>query len=623
MATATADMEQMLGMTPSDPAAAGIGSLSTALGPAPEDPMMPDVEDPMMSGAEGGLESMAQRLAAMGRGGDALIAHMTPGELVVPGDILNQNPEVQEMIFAEMRLAGIENPEQYIVGSEANSINPETGLPEFFFKKVFRSVRKAVKNVANVVKKAAPLVVPIAINMIAPGLGAVASGALGAGIGTLVQGGDLKDAFKSALIGGAMGGLYKGIGAGFEAYKGGASFGDAFSAGTKAIGQDLQGFQNTLQSGDLLKGGVFDSPTGIAPSGMGTPEPIDAVDGVGGDTFSPEARQALMSNPSGAPTNPTQALDVVKSGGVPPVQTTGSADLFAAGSTPVQTTGSADLFAAGSAPTTSPVQYAGQSTTTPPGSVLSSTASTPIPLDAPPLSQTLPDYKTVGNLENVTGGPRSYLQQTGDVLFSGGNSPGDIARMKADAYAAELAATGDKVLARQAYNSAGPGIMARFGPSTALAAGAAYAGGMFDTPPDEPPYQDEQFQQTRYFDMTPEERAKYRVAQLYGTQGSTGPTVVQSDYGMFGYNPYMYYTQPAMFRRPTYAAMGGEMTSFPRMNGSIAGPGTETSDDVPAMLSDGEFVMTAKAVRGAGNGSREQGIKTMYDMMSQFEGMVA
>jgi len=69
------------------------------------------------------------------------------------------------------------------------------------------------------------------------------------------------------------------------------------------------------------------------------------------------------------------------------------------------------------------------------------------------------------------------------------------------------------------------------------------------------------------------------------------------------------------------AAQGGGIDEniFPRMNGPIEGPGTETSDDIPAMLSDGEFVMTAKAVRGAGNGSRQQGMRNMYDMMSNFE----
>jgi len=68
------------------------------------------------------------------------------------------------------------------------------------------------------------------------------------------------------------------------------------------------------------------------------------------------------------------------------------------------------------------------------------------------------------------------------------------------------------------------------------------------------------------------------------------------------------------------AASGGEMQNFPRKTGYIGGPGTETSDSIPAMLSDGEFVMNAKAVRGAGGGSREQGVRKMYDMMRAFEG---
>lgn len=82
------------------------------------------------------------------------------------------------------------------------------------------------------------------------------------------------------------------------------------------------------------------------------------------------------------------------------------------------------------------------------------------------------------------------------------------------------------------------------------------------------------------------------------------------------------------------AAKGGEMDlendprmqkdrmTFPRRQGYIAGPGTETSDDIPAMLSDGEFVMTARAVRGAGDGSRQKGVKKMYDIMRAFEGGV-
>lgn len=65
--------------------------------------------------------------------------------------------------------------------------------------------------------------------------------------------------------------------------------------------------------------------------------------------------------------------------------------------------------------------------------------------------------------------------------------------------------------------------------------------------------------------------------------------------------------------------------------GMVKGPGTGTSDSIPAKiyqngrpvrearLSDGEFVMTNRAVRGAGNGDRAKGAAEMYRMMRQFE----
>lgn len=53
--------------------------------------------------------------------------------------------------------------------------------------------------------------------------------------------------------------------------------------------------------------------------------------------------------------------------------------------------------------------------------------------------------------------------------------------------------------------------------------------------------------------------------------------------------------------------------------GEVTGPGTGTSDSVPARLSDGEFVITAKAVNGAGGGDRDIGAARLYDMMADLE----
>ena len=69
------------------------------------------------------------------------------------------------------------------------------------------------------------------------------------------------------------------------------------------------------------------------------------------------------------------------------------------------------------------------------------------------------------------------------------------------------------------------------------------------------------------------------------------------------------------------AANGGVM-DLRQSGGMSLGPGTEKSDDIPAMLSDGEFVMTARAVRGFGNGSRKAGAKKLYQMMDNAESNV-
>jgi hypothetical protein len=72
-------------------------------------------------------------------------------------------------------------------------------------------------------------------------------------------------------------------------------------------------------------------------------------------------------------------------------------------------------------------------------------------------------------------------------------------------------------------------------------------------------------------------------------------------------------------------ADGGD---FPRKNGKIAGPGTETSDDIPAMLSDGEFVINSKTVRGLGaamggkgkQDTRDRGSKFLYSLQDKYGG---
>jgi len=168
------------------------------------------------------FKAIGKEMANFGRYGDDTVAHVETGELIVPRALIESNPKLKESIFGHLRELGVEDPERYVVGTSKNSLNPDTGLPEFFLKKLFKGAKKAVSSVAKGVgralkgvgkalKRVAPVIVPLALNYFLPGLGAVYSGALGAGITTLLQGGDVKDALKSAFVGGATGAVTAGF----------------------------------------------------------------------------------------------------------------------------------------------------------------------------------------------------------------------------------------------------------------------------------------------------------------------------------------------------------------------------------------------------------------------------
>jgi len=178
-----------------------------------------------------------------------------------------------------------------------------------------------------------------------------------------------------------------------------------------------------------------------------------------------------------------------------------------------------------------------------------------------------------------------------------------------------------------------PGLFAKYG-KAALATGAAAAAvGAFDeipAPPVTDPYDSASASERRLANFPRKYSTDIPVAGMganiddimvpYAGEQMAQPTVqiaqpLEEQYPDL-YKQYLAQMQP----QPQYSAAGGPMESFPRRTGYIAGPGTETSDDIPAMLSDGEFVMNAKAVRGAGNGSREEGVRNMYQMMRAFEG---
>ena len=83
-------------------------------------------------------------------------------------------------------------------------------------------------------------------------------------------------------------------------------------------------------------------------------------------------------------------------------------------------------------------------------------------------------------------------------------------------------------------------------------------------------------------------------------------------------------TQEGIGNIPTRQNSAGVTELDFRDNGGFVPPIgiKEKADDIPAMVSNNEFVMTADAVKGMGGGSVERGSQRMYDMMKQLEGKV-
>lgn len=90
-------------------------------------------------------------IAKKGRGTDTVLGHLTKGELVIPREML-ASKELKKVLKKAFDAAEADM-DAYIVGNAKNSINPETGHPEFFFKKLKRAFKKVTRGVKKVGKK--------------------------------------------------------------------------------------------------------------------------------------------------------------------------------------------------------------------------------------------------------------------------------------------------------------------------------------------------------------------------------------------------------------------------------------------------------------------------------------
>ena len=106
---------------------------AAAAAPPANDPMMDMMGDAGLAMApDTGMVPEPEEVDAMakqGENGDTTMGHLTPGEVVIPINLL-EDPAIKATIM-DMFDSREMDMEQYTVGSEANSINPDTGYPEF------------------------------------------------------------------------------------------------------------------------------------------------------------------------------------------------------------------------------------------------------------------------------------------------------------------------------------------------------------------------------------------------------------------------------------------------------------------------------------------------------------
>ena len=556
------------------------------------------------------MEDNIQKLASMGRFEDDQIAHVATGEMIVPPVI---SPVTRMMIEDDMLSQGMD-PNQYIVGGNP-SINPRTGLQEFFIKKLFKKVKNVFKKVA-----------PIAVSFI-PGIGPVAKAALTAGVG---KASGLST--KEALLAGATAGL-------------GSKF-----LGSGAGGKGLQGLKGT--SGKFFgKGGTFRN---ILGRGREFVLPGEDNKGLFRNIFGGGiSGQQEMMMPSGDFT--------MVSGGEQDYQTN-----------PLVT----DLYQRGV------ITYQ-QGFDGMPGFFTNKDGDkffTPEQVEAAYASQPSGLGRFFRRDPEDKGRTPQIIKSIGDILgFGGSSGPTETGRFFGRKTPEAIKGIEDKIRGLSGDNTGLALLAGLYGKATKEAAEKT-EGGLRDirlsVRPDLMPQQVFQGfdvgvrpgmqQGNAVFDVSvrnPEnERFAFMVLQSndpdilnklddIDKQKFEHGLIMSGEFGLFtdatrgkNYMPSSAFqnimranaTAQTKIPQMSYGGGMGFKELDLRMGGPSEGPGTETSDDIPAMLSDGEFVMTAAANKGlggfkieknkdsltifpTGKPSREQGFKNNDKLMKFFE----
>lgn len=221
---------------------------------------MPPGGPPM--GQPPGQQAMTPgQMAARGRFGDQVVAHLTPGEVEIPPQI--QTPHLMHILQQAFAKFGV-SPQQFTAGSPQSSHNPATGAPEY-----------------SLLAALLPILGGAAGSFI-PGLGTGLGAAIGGGLGG-IAGGAVDHAGAANMLasglGGAAGGYLSGGGLGGAAQQGPTATGATLdsvapyggSSGMSALKTGLgAGLGSTV--GGMLAPANQSSSSGL-PAGFNNPLP--------------------------------------------------------------------------------------------------------------------------------------------------------------------------------------------------------------------------------------------------------------------------------------------------------------------------------------------------------------
>lgn len=556
----------------------------------------------------GGIETYqkaAEMLKEFGRNGDTYIVHAAEGETMVPMEVLEANPRLKRMLWKQLEEMGVE-PERYVVGNELNSLNPITGQPEFFFKKIKKAIKKvtapvvkavdAVSSVIpdpvkDVIKTAAPIVLPIVAPMLLPAMPLVFAAGIGSLAGNLLAGKSFTSSLKNAVITGGLAGLGN-MAFGGEALGSGSFFG---SKANPMGGLGEFSFSQAITPMNPLSSSYNAQVAALRATGASAEQAQQAAAALGKTEISKslgdidQTAGSLLDNP---PESDSLFTNLKKT--ITPGDDYGPGEFYDQYLSPsrasIQPTNEQLAARANEIATTEIAKQQGVN------QALVAAGEKPFPIDTNAITKTAMAQAT----KDLAPGT---IKQFGNLVLAGG----------AGALAAD-AATGGQVLGVMGSQEQPASILD--GPDGyALYRGAPTQYGFDENFFGDNPY----YQDRRY--LPPAVRDNYAASNVGTNTSSIAQTVNQNlidqiamldgvsatpfESALGNYNARYLYPQMAATR----AASGGE----------IVGPGTPTSDSIPALLSDGEFVMNARAVRGAGDGDRAAGAKRMYAMMRNFE----